>query len=194
MHHLLITLIGALLMTKPAIADSYKGLEIPSYTVVSSSGDFELRRYQGHITAQVTVAGTRREAANRGFRVLANYIFGGNADGEKISMTAPVVQTPQADTGTWTVEFMMPSKFSLDSLPDAETSAIRFERLQTQTQLAFRFSGLASQTRLETATAKLRDYARDNNITLDGGPIYQFYDDPFTNPFRRRNEVAFVVN
>lgn len=173
---------------------TYNGLEIPNYAVVLQDGDFEIRDYQGHVVAEVTVSGNRREAANRGFRILANYIFGGNAQGEKIAMTAPVMQSPDESEKQWTIQFMMPSKFSLDSLPDARTDAIRFFQAPSQQQVVYRFSGLAGQSKLDAATKKVKAFATAQGLDVTGEPIYQFYDDPFTNPFKRRNEVAFVLH
>ncbi len=177
-----------------AQSNQYKGLEIPPYDVVEQDGAFELRSYQSHIIAEVTVTGNRREAANRGFRVLANYIFGGNVENQKISMTAPVVQTPIADDGVWTIRFMMPSKFNLETLPEAETDSIRFYKAERKQQIVFTFAGLSTDGRLEAAKTKLETYAEIKGIKHSTTPIFQFYDDPFTNPFNRRNEVAFVIN
>lgn len=190
-------LAGVFFMTATATmtnAQTYNGLEIPSYTVTTQDGAFEMREYTGHIVAEVTVSGSRREAANRGFRVLANYIFGGNDEGQNISMTAPVVQTPIDQGDTWTVQFMMPSKFDLETLPKAQTNGIRFYETPKQTHVVYVFSGLASQKRLNDAAQKLGNYAAAENLDVNATPIYQFYDDPFTNPLKRRNEVAFVIN
>ena len=81
------------------IAASFSGtimsrVEQPSYTVVESLGDFELRDYPPLIVAEVKVPGERKQAINAGFRMIANYIFGNNAPREKIAMTAPVTQHP----------------------------------------------------------------------------------------------------
>lgn len=179
--------------TTPASSGTYNGLEIPDYTVVEQDGAFETRDYKGHIVAEVTVSGSRWDAANSGFRVLANYIFGGNESGQKISMTAPVVQTPIDEQGTWTVQFMMPSKFDLTTLPKAKTDSIRFYETKEQKQIVYVFSGLATKNRLGKAQEKLTLYAKDKGLNVSPEPIFQFYDDPFTNPLKRRNEVAFVI-
>ncbi|MBB3107324.1 hypothetical protein FHS24_001841 [Psychrobacter luti] len=79
--------------------------EEPKYTVLSQVEDFELRRYDSQLVAQTWVSGNQDEASRKGFKILANYIFGNNtvSNGEssKISMTAPVAmkfEAKQSDT------------------------------------------------------------------------------------------------
>ncbi|RYI11678.1 MAG: heme-binding protein, partial [Acetobacteraceae bacterium] len=84
---------------------THKGYEMPPYSVEWQEDAREIRSYGPHLLAEVTVSGSRSGAIQKGFRVLAGYIFGGNATGEKIAMTVPVAQTPETrgDTGgeTW---------------------------------------------------------------------------------------------
>ncbi len=77
--------------------------EEPRFDVIKKEGDFELRLYQAMIIAEVQVTGTLSEASNKGFRQVADFIFGNNEDpikkqSQKIEMTAPV--TLEADTST----------------------------------------------------------------------------------------------
>ena len=71
-----------------AQAQTYKGSETPAYSVDLSDGAIEVRAYASHIMAEVTVSGDRSGAINRGFRLLAGYIFGGNETKAKVAMTA----------------------------------------------------------------------------------------------------------
>lgn len=169
----------------------YGKYETPRYEVLRDLGGAELRRYAPHILAQVAVQGDRRGALGRGFQVLAGYIFGGNDDGASVSMTSPVTQS--ADGDIWTVTFMMPSEFSLDTLPAPNSAAVQFVQVPAQDMVAVLFSGRATTRALEAQTQALRDIAAAEGITTTGAPIYKFYDDPFTLPFARRNEVALVI-
>ena len=103
--------------------------EEPAFTASLKEGNFEVRNYPALVAAQVSVSGTRDEASNAGFKLLAGYIFGGNtrkqsiamtapvvqaqAGSETIAMTAPVIQTGVAgQAGAWTVRFIMPSAYT----------------------------------------------------------------------------------
>ena len=66
----------------------------PSYDVLATEGDFELRQYGATVRAETVVYGASWEdALNDGFHRLAGYIFGDNASTSKLSMTAPVLGT-----------------------------------------------------------------------------------------------------
>ena len=76
---------------------TYKGYELPPYTVLKQFEQAELRQYAPQLVAEVTVEGERNEAINAGFRILAGYIFGANDSADKVAMTTPVTQTPAAE-------------------------------------------------------------------------------------------------
>ena len=89
--------------------------------------------------AEVVVPGPESEAGGQAFSLLGGYIFGKNKGERKIEMTAPVVQTPFATPAASTkiemtapvvqtpvgngangflVQFMMPSSYTLATLPE----------------------------------------------------------------------------
>lgn len=191
----------------PAMADVAE----PSFTVVSKDGDFEVRRYDPMIIAHVTVTGDRGTAANRGFRVLADYIFGANRPGEKIAMTAPVIQEPAARDGqkiamtapvlqepagadTWTVTFVMPAEFTIDTLPAPKSDKITIEKVPGDTMAVVRFSGFNTKARLDEETERLQSFMADKNLPAKGTPRFAFYNPPWTLPFLRRNEVMIPTD
>lgn len=186
-----------------AEAGMYNGNETPAYTVDATDGDYELRTYPPHIAAEVTVSGSRDAAINAGFRVLAGYIFGGNEAQAKVAMTTPVTQsqkiamtTPvtqaQTDQG-WTVQFMMPSLYTLDTLPKPKDSRIRIVTTDPVRMAVLRFSGIPTTAALAKRTEELRAWAKAKGLTLTGAPQFMFYDPPFRMPWNRRNEVAFPL-
>jgi SOUL heme-binding protein len=67
-------------------------VEQPKYKVVDSSDNIEIRDYAPMIVAEAEVSGDRREAIGKGFRLIADYIFGNNTASQKVAMTAPVTQ------------------------------------------------------------------------------------------------------
>lgn len=81
-------------------------VEEPVFALLAKDGDLELRRYGTTIVAETLVEGDRDAASTRGFKLIADYIFGnnqiagflpqtpGSPPSEKIAMTAPVVAEP----------------------------------------------------------------------------------------------------
>jgi hypothetical protein len=170
---------------------THKGYEMPPYTVDWSDGPRELRSYGPHILAEVRVAGGRSGAIQTGFSLLAGYIFGGNAAGEKIAMTVPVAQTPEADH--WVVSFMMPARFTKDTLPAPRDARISFIQAPASRQVVERFSGLPETTDLASRAETLRTWATAQGHDIIAGPHFYFYDAPMSLPWNRRNEVAFTI-
>ena len=200
-------LIGATAATVGAAAVSaqtYGKYELPPYEVTAQLGDVELRAYAPYIVAEVAVEGDRRAALNQGFRILAGYIFGGNAARQSVDMTTPVAQsqsidmtTPVAQSqsdGIWTVSFMMPSIWTLDTLPEPNNAAVRFREMPPRTEAVIVFSGRATQNALETQEAALRSILAAEGLSPVGDVQHYFYDDPMTLPWNRRNEVALVLD
>jgi hypothetical protein len=169
----------------------YRGYETPPWVVERMVGPAELRSYGTHLVAEVTVAGDRNGALGQGFRLLAGYIFGGNAAGQEVAMTSPVAQAP-ADQG-WTVRFSMPSAWTLDSLPAPRDDAIRLVEVPAERQIVLTFSGRTPDSVLAARSDELRALAEGAGLTITAGPFFYYYDDPFTLPWNRRNEVAFAV-
>ena len=79
-------------------------VEEPRFEVLSKEGDFEIRQYRPFIIAETYVDGDLSEASGKGFRLIADYIFGNNESAKgaadeaskKIAMTAPVTVEPVA--------------------------------------------------------------------------------------------------
>ncbi len=190
---------------EPAMADAYNGSEMPKYTVTRTDGPIELRDYAPRIMAEVTVSSDRSGAGSQGFRILAGYIFGSNEGGAKVAMTTPVSQAPgetiamttpvtqSGQEGTWSVQFMMPSSYTLQTLPKPKDDRIRFVTLPAQRQVVLTFSGTARDSALTKNESALRDWVKAQNLTITAGPFFYFYDPPWTMPWNRRNEVAFDV-
>lgn len=179
------------------------GTEEPLYVHEDDLGEIEIRRYGPRIAAQTSVQGDGQEARSEGFRRLAGYIFGGNhrntkiamtapvaQHGEKIAMTAPVAQTHNGGTGESVIRFYMPSKWSMDTLPEPDDSSVTVMEVPAQRFAVLKFSGDRSATAVTAKSAELLTALHGTGFTTDGPPVAWFYDPPWTLPFRRRNEVA----
>lgn len=184
--------------------------EEPAYTVTEESAPFELRTYQPRIVAEVVVSGSMDEASSMGFRLLANYIFGNNTAGgggsEKIEMTAPVGMEPrsekismtapvsmQENDGRWRVSFVMPSHYTLETLPRPNNAAVTIRQIPETRYAVIRFSGLTGADKVAQKTADLNEWVAGKSLQPVGAPELARYNPPWTLPFLRRNEVMLEV-
>jgi len=180
--------------------------EEPNYELIEKSGDFELRAYDPMIVAETQVAGPMDKASSAGFRALADYIFGNNtsrAGGNlKISMTAPVTMEPRSErismtapvgmqqTGEqWRVHFVMPSQYTLDTLPRPNNPAVELREVPASNFAVVRFSGLVGERKRAAKEAELMSWLDSKGIEPIGQPQLARYNPPWTLPFLRRNEV-----
>ncbi len=176
--------------------------EKPQYQVEGPTGPIELRAYGPMILAQATVRGGRRQAINDGFRLIAAYIFGGNVDRTRIAMTAPVQQAPSGPAETrfpdgeglaWTVSFVMPRAWTLQTLPAPIDKRVVLKPLPARRFVVSRFSGWAGAAKIERKSRELVAYASAHQIATVGQPLMAFYNPPWTLPLLRRNEILLEV-
>lgn len=187
----LVLALGVAMAGQAGAEATHKGYEMPPYSVKWSDGAREIRAYGPHLLAEVKVSGSRSGAIQQGFRVLAGYIFGANATGEKIAMTVPVAQTPQGEA--WVISLMMPARYTTETLPKPRTDAVRFVEAAPSRQLVERFSGIPGTDDLANRAEALAVWAKSQGYEILAGPHYYFYDAPMTLPWKRRNEVAFTI-
>lgn len=203
---LVLTAIGAGAIFLALANEVFARYEEPSYEVLRKAKDIEIRQYPSVIAAEIEVEGTGEKAANQAFKILAGYIFGKNVSRDKISMTVPVTQTASSEKIAMTVpvtsvdsegklimRFYMPSKYSLDKLPKALDSRIKFKELPQLRYAVIKFSGFAKEDNMAEHELKLRNYLKEVGIDPLGEAINAFYNAPWTLPFLRRNEVWLPV-
>ncbi len=181
-------------------------VEEPAYRVIDGAGDFEVREYPALIVAEVNVDGTQDSATRAGFRLLAGYIFGKNGPGQRIAMTAPVISTPLADnsmtamavrrvgeTGSWSVQFIMPRGLTLQSLPKPADPQVRLRALPPAKLAVLRFSGLAYERDVIDKVGVLQTAIAEHHLRAVGPVSLARYNPPWTPWFMRRNEVSVAV-
>ena len=181
-------------------------VEEPAFTTVMKEGKFEVRDYPALIVAEVIVSGRQKEAANKGFRLLADYIFGGNKRRQSLAMTAPVAQQPasekiamtapvtQIQNGeTWIVRFTMPSEYTLDTLPEPNDAKVQLRRLPPERFAVLQFSGLARPDDVAEKSEALIALTTAKNLRTIGNVSLAQYNPPWTLWFMRRNEVMIPV-
>ncbi|MGV8175701.1 MAG: SOUL family heme-binding protein [Methanothrix sp.] len=170
----------------------------------------EIRAYP-----EVIWATTIADDQNRAFSPLFRYISGENERSEKIEMTTPVVTTaqhpPRADSAkgekiemtapvvTMNTEegmfmaFIMPERFDMQSIPKPSSSLVEIQLIEPRKLAVIRFSGYMSQGSYDRNLELLRDALEGRGISTVGEPLLMQYNDPWTPPFSRRNEIALQV-
>ena len=110
------------------------------------------------------------------------------ADGMKIAMTAPVTQEKAGDQ--YTIQFMMPSEYSLEELPAPNDSRITI-RESSRPELCSRslFGHLVEAELSEESGLAAVATLRAAGYEPSGEPIWARYDAPFKPWFLRRNEI-----
>ena len=207
-HALLAMLVGFLGM------ESAMAIEEPHYEVRLSQAPFELRHYAPTLIAQTIVEGDMDAASNKGFRLIADFIFGnnlaaGSEQAAKIAMTAPVTVEPQSSkiamtapvtiepqrgsAQQWRIHFVMPSQYTLANIPKPKNSAVTLHELPNKYFVVHRYSGFNTVTRVQEKTDEALAWAKQQSLKVVGTPQLSRYDPPWTLPMFRRNEIMVEV-
>jgi len=165
-------------------------IEQPDYEVILSEGTLELRKYQTLIVAEVVRS--RSGDMNAGFQEIFNYISGQNQTDQKISMTSPVINRQGDDY--FTTAFVMPSHYTLDSLPKPKNPKVQVKERAGGTFAVIRFSGSWSEASFQANQKKLEDWIRLHGWKILSELTIARYNPPFTPAFMRRNEIMYQVN
>jgi len=188
-------LLISLFLVSSLLASPVMAVEEPSYQVLLTESPFELRRYEGFIVAETEITGDFDAASRTGFRRIAGYIFGDNqvASGgtRKIAMTAPVTVEPKE--GGWRLHFVMPSQESLSTLPKPVSPEVAIRQVPAHEVATIRFSGWTTESSIASNTAELEAWMVKKNFKSAGSPKVARYNDPFTLPWNRRNEILIPV-
>lgn len=185
-------------------------IEEPKFTLLEKYQAFELRDYAPKIIAEVIVDGDMHQASNKGFRMIADFIFGNNetqaGKSEKISMTAPVslqqraekismtapVGVRQTNHG-WRVYFVMPQQYNLETLPKPNNPLVIIKSTPSQKFAVIRFSGLVDEEKMAKKVTELTRWIESKKLKMLDNPKLDRYNPPWTLPFLRRNELMVEV-
>ncbi|ACM56871.1 SOUL family heme-binding protein [Halorubrum lacusprofundi] len=163
----------------------------------------ELRRYPQTILVETTAPNQRIA-----FRRLFNYISGANQANESISMTAPVetqsgesiamttpVRSEASETEAETIRmaFYLPAEYTPETAPEPTEADVTLVTEPQKTVAVDQFSWYAPEWRVTRRTQKLLSTLDREGIEPEGDPYLLRYNDPWTPPFMRRNEVAVAV-
>lgn len=169
---------------------SQKGIEKYSYIVSKEYESFEIREYEPTLFTSVTLPTNKFEDASKnGFSILAGYIFGGNENNEKISMTSPVTMSIEDSV---TMMFMVPKSMAKNSLPTPNDSSILFVKEPAKTVAAIEFGGWANQEKIEKYKNMLISNLKNEGISFSNKYYFFGYNAPY-EVFNRKNEIIIEL-
>jgi uncharacterized protein (DUF1499 family) len=177
--------------------------EEPDYEVTAEREEYEIRRYSPYVVAETVVQAEFDDAGNQAFRRLYGYISGKNrqtgsgGEPEKIEMTIPVVTTmplvEAGDTASYTYYFVMPSSYTLDTLPSPNDPRITVRQVPERIVAVRRYSGRSNESNYRRNERLLLDALNEDGVQIAGEPFFAVYNWPFTPWFLRRNEVMVTI-
>ena len=188
-----------------------RGLETPNYTVVVERPTFEVRHYDPFAVCSVAMNKPRpvdatdttdakvsnpQLAGASSFGALAGYLFGKNQQQTSMKMTTPVLSSGDGDARQ--MSFVLPSDYwqedGLNSAPKPlDGSGVTLQRDEGGLRAVVMFGGFATKKDVETRTHQLLEGLRKDKewqADQDASVCLAQYNDPFTPPWKRRNEVS----
>jgi len=194
-------------------------IEEPKYQVTQVDGPFEVRTYAQILIAETFVDGDMDEASGKGFRLIADYIFGNNQSPNsnasskiamtapvsmepvptKITMTAPVTIEPQSMTTSvqaakrWRIHFVMPSQYTLANIPKPKNEAVTLKEVPSKHFVVHSYTGFNTLSRVQSKTDEAMEWASSKSLKVIGTPQLSRYDPPWTLPMFRRNEIMLEI-
>ena len=192
------------------ISNSLMATDEPEFRLILKADKFEIREYSPKIIAQIEVFGDFDDASSKGFKILADYIFGNNTstDGNsRIEMTAPVEMEPlpqkinmtkpvltEGSDNNWIVSFIMPNEFTLATLPKPNNKSIKILSLPKEKYAVIVFSGLVRESSYLEKEKLLNQFIKEKKLKASGEIKIARYNPPWTLPFFRRNELMIKIN
>jgi hypothetical protein len=168
------------------------------------------------------IEGDMDEASNKGFRLIADFIFGNNQVSNsnensriamtapvtmepvstKIAMTAPVTIEPQSTESNadiqmvkrWRIHFVMPSQFTLTNIPKPKNNAVTLREVPSKFFLVHTYSGFNTLARVQSKTDEAIAWANRKSLKVMSSPQLSRYDPPWTLPMFRRNEIMVEIS
>jgi len=166
------------------------GYESAPYKVVRSEGRFQVRDYPS-LTIVETKTGGGGEADDGGFGRLFRFITGKNEAKQKIAMTTPVFMSGESTNRS--MAFVMPSKMSVEGAPRPLESTVAVREQSAGRFAVLRYAGGRGPEREAESLGRLSAWVAGAGLKVVSGPIYGYFDPPWTPAFLRRNEVMLRV-
>jgi hypothetical protein len=157
------------------------------YSVTKAYEGFEIRQYEASLFTSVKLdTDIYKQASSKGFSILGGYIFGKNEKNEQISMTSPVALSLDEEM---TIMFLVPKKFTKETLPKPENSDIQFIEVPEKIMAAITFGGWASAIKIEKYRLQLTELLDKKAIKYSNKFSVLGYNSPF-ELLSRKNEIV----
>ena len=165
---------------------SFSVSKTENYKIIRTIDSVEIRQYPALIYA----SHFSQSDNNSQFRVLANYIFGGNDKKEQIGMTSPV--NMRLSSKNKEMMFLMPERYEMESLPTPNSNDIDIIKMDSRKVAAIRFSGYSNDTKVKLKKQELIDTLEKYDIEYIDEFELLVYDSPY-KVLNRRNEVIVIL-
>ena len=165
---------------------SFSVSKTENYNIIRTIDSVEIRQYPALIYA----SHFSQSGNNSQFRVLANYIFGGNDKNEQIGMTSPV--NLRLSSKNKEMMFLMPERYQIESLPTPNSKEIDIIKMDSRIVAAIRFSGYSNSTKVKRKKQELVDTLEKYDIEYYDEFELLVYDSPY-KVLNRRNEVIVIL-
>ena len=180
-----------LMLSQLFMAYKTSKIESPSYKVIKSFEDFEIRNYDAMVVAKTEIKSEAyEESSSSGFRTIANYIFGGNMENQQIAMTSPVIMEMGEKSS---MSFVMPEEHAIENLPEPNSKNVEIIQIQPKTYAVLEFTGYANDKKIKKHTKRLLQFMKAENLMPIGTIKYLGYNPPW-QVLGRKNEVAVEVD
>lgn len=206
MRKLIFLIIGFMMTVQSLMA-----IDEPKYEVIDRKGDIEIREYSSYIVAEMIVSSDFEEAGNEAFSTLVGYIGGENISQQSIEMTSPVsqekiettgqeiemtapVSQESMDSGKYRIAFVMPDRFTLESLPVPKDDQIQIREIPAKKMAVIRYSGTWSRENYQENESLLYEFLNEKGYEAKGNPVWARYDPPFMPWLFRRNEIMIEID
>jgi len=112
-------------------------------------------------------------------------------ESEKIKMTTPVIEEKTGKIHR--ISFVMPSKYTIETLPEPDDKRIQFEEVKDERVASLRFNGRVNERLAIVKIEELEKWLRENNLEPRSNFIVAQYNNPAVPGFLRRNEILVDI-
>ena len=165
------------------------------FKVIKKYDGFEVREYLPCVLAVVKTGAPLAGQSNQGFGHLFSYISKGNASGQKIAMTAPVIaaskegmQAPQ-----WEMSFVMPAQSVLSEMPVPNSPNVIMREMPSEDCAVVSFKGRATDEVCAKKEKELRALILASGLHASEEVRIARFDPPFKPGFLHYNEIIIPL-